>query len=82
MRTDQPSQPGREPVLALPMACGRTTRGNPAYFPQAEHGGKTLYFCTESCLHAFASDPDRFYPAHRRARQPRGPAKDGPCPCE
>jgi YHS domain-containing protein len=48
------------------MACGRSVAGDPAYLPQAEYGGRAVYFCTEFCLRAFQSDPERFYSAHSR----------------
>ncbi len=48
------------------MVCGRTTRGDPVYFPAASFRGRIIYFCTESCLGAFRADPDRFYAAHRK----------------
>jgi hypothetical protein len=44
--------------------CKRVFRANPDYFPSAEYHGKTIYFCTESCLQAFLADPERFYCAH------------------
>jgi len=44
--------------------CKRVFHADPTYFPQAEHNGKTIYFCTESCLDAFRADPERFYCAH------------------
>lgn len=48
--------------------CGRIFRDtDPTYFPRAEYRGRTIYFCTESCLGAFLANPDDFYKAHRNA---------------
>jgi YHS domain-containing protein len=48
--------------------CGRIFRNtDPQYFPRAEYRGRTIYFCTESCLGAFQADPKRFYAAHRKS---------------
>jgi YHS domain-containing protein len=48
--------------------CGRIFRDtDPQYFPRAQHRGRTIYFCTESCLGAFLADPDIFYKAHRKS---------------
>lgn len=48
--------------------CGRIFHNtDPQYFPRAEYRGRTIYFCTESCLGAFRSDPKRFYAAHRKS---------------
>ena len=69
MKTE-PTSP--EPLAALPMVCGRTVTGDAAFFPQAEHSGKRLYFCTEYCLRAFHSDPDRFTAAHARQGEASG----------
>ena len=48
--------------------CHRTLSGDLDYYPQAEHQGRTIYFCTEYCLRAFLADPERFYPAHSKRR--------------
>jgi YHS domain-containing protein len=48
--------------------CGRVLHNtDPQYFPQAEYHGRTIIFCTESCLGAFLADPQRFYFAHRKS---------------
>jgi len=48
--------------------CGRIFHHtDPRYFPRAEYRGRMIYFCTESCLGAFQSDPKRFYVAHRKS---------------
>ena len=44
--------------------CKRVFRANPGYFPSAAYHGKTIFFCTETCLDAFLADPERFYCAH------------------
>jgi YHS domain-containing protein len=48
------------------MVCGRCITGDPDYFPQAEYRGRMVYFCTDFCLNAFVSDPDRFISVHRK----------------
>jgi YHS domain-containing protein len=48
--------------------CGRIFYDtDPQYFPSSEYRGRTIYFCTESCLGAFRADPERFYRAHRNS---------------
>ncbi len=48
--------------------CGRIFHNTDLqYFPRAEYRAWTIYFCTESCLGAFQSDPKRFYAAHRKS---------------
>ncbi len=65
--------------------CKRVFHADSTYYPRAQYRGKTIYFCTESCLGAFLADPDRFYIAHsstgtqkeakkRRTRSMPGPA--------
>ena len=50
--------------------CGRIFRDtDPAYFPRAEYRGRTILFCTESCLGAFLADPDIFYKVHRNSEK-------------
>jgi YHS domain-containing protein len=50
--------------------CGRIFRdADPAYFPRAIYRGRTIYFCTESCLGAFLADPDVFYKVHRNSEK-------------
>ncbi|MFL7870538.1 MAG: YHS domain-containing protein, partial [Anaerolineales bacterium] len=44
--------------------CKRVFQADANYFPQVEYHGKTIYFCTESCLNAFLADPERFYCTH------------------
>lgn len=47
--------------------CGRTfLNADPQYFPQAQYRGRTMYFCTDSCLNAFLADPQPFCKAHRK----------------
>ncbi|GAB4420469.1 MAG: hypothetical protein Kow002_08830 [Anaerolineales bacterium] len=45
--------------------CGRKIHADVRYFPKTEHKGRTLIFCTDSCLNAFKADPEKFYQAHR-----------------
>ncbi len=53
--------------------CGRVFHNtDPQYFPRAEYRGRTIYFCTNSCLAAFLSDTQRFYKAHRKSAHKTG----------
>jgi YHS domain-containing protein len=48
--------------------CGRIFNNtDPRYFPRTEFRGRTIYFCTDSCLGAFQADPERFYRTHRNS---------------
>ena len=50
--------------------CGRKFGdSDPQYFPSAPYRGRTLKFCTESCLGAFLADPDIFYKVHRNSEK-------------
>jgi len=40
-------------------ACGGTLK-DPSNYPSAIYRGKRIYFCLQSCLRVFESDPDRF----------------------
>jgi len=49
--------------------CGRILQDtDPQYFPRAQYHGRTIYFCTESCLGAFLDDPEIFYKVHRKSK--------------
>ncbi len=67
------AMPDRSPLVSVRSTrfitlCGRIFHNtDPRYFPRAAFRGRTLYFCTESCLGAFVADPERFYRAHRRS---------------
>jgi YHS domain-containing protein len=53
--------------------CGRIFRDtDPGYFPRANYRGRTIYFCTETCLDAFMADPDLFYKMHRNSEKKMG----------
>jgi hypothetical protein len=50
--------------------CGRVFRdADPKYFPSAQYRGRTIRFCTESCLGAFLADPNIFYKVHRNSEK-------------
>jgi YHS domain-containing protein len=50
--------------------CGRILHDiDPQYFPRAQYRGRTIYFCTESCLGAFLADPEIFYRVHRKSNK-------------
>lgn len=50
--------------------CGRFLRDtDPQYFPRTQYRGRTIFFCTESCLSAFLADPDIFYKVHRKSKK-------------
>lgn len=43
----------------------------PENYYRAEYQGRAIYFCTEFCLESFRADPERFYIAHSRRKDPR-----------
>ena len=59
----------RDSFVAL---CGRVFRSDPEFFPQAEFRGRTIYLCTDTCLGAFLSDPERFVAAHKKKYTAKG----------
>lgn len=68
---DTPPLPNtHDPVLEhrdFVTLCGRIFReANPIYFPTIQYRGRTIYLCTEACLHAMQADPEGFYRAHRK----------------
>ena len=61
---------GQKKTKQFVTLCGRVFRDtDPAYFPRAEYKGRTVYFCTDSCLGAFLADPDLFYKVHRNSEK-------------
>ena len=50
------------------MVCNRRMTVHPDYAIHADYQGRTIYFCTESCLNAFRADPERFYCAHSKPK--------------
>jgi len=49
--------------------CGMTTDSAESYLAY-EHQGKTIYFCSESCLKKFKSDPEKYSPRHSEKSGP------------
>ncbi len=48
------------------MLCGRRMTVHPDYAIRVDYQGRSIYFCTESCLNAFKADPVRFSCAHSK----------------
>jgi YHS domain-containing protein len=68
-KTAAPIQKNTRPQRFVTL-CGRIFRDtDPQYFPRTEYRGRTIYFCTESCLGAFLADPELFYKVHRNAEK-------------
>ncbi|MBP6176970.1 MAG: hypothetical protein KA473_01195 [Anaerolineales bacterium] len=64
------AEQGTGTVRQFVTLCGRIFNNtDPQYFPRAQYRGRTIYLCTDSCLGAFLSDPDRFYKAHRNSEK-------------
>ena len=45
-----------------------------------EHGGKTYYFCSKHCLHAFKADPDKYLAKAAPAPEPAPAGAQYTCP--
>jgi hypothetical protein len=57
-------------VKKFVVLCGRVFRdSDPKYFPSASYRGRTIRFCTDSCLGAFLADVDLFYKVHRNSEK-------------
>ena len=57
-----------KPYRRFVTLCGRIFRDTDShYFPSANHRGRLIRFCTDSCLGAFLADPDLFYKVHRNS---------------
>lgn len=66
----QPAARSRSRRQRFVTLCGRIFRDtDPQYYPRAEYRGRTILFCTESCLGAFLADPDIFYKVHRNSEK-------------
>ncbi len=65
--TAETKQASRDSFVTI---CGRVFHADPRYFPTAQYRGRTIYMCTDSCLGAFLSDPDRFVAAHKKKPSP------------
>lgn len=57
--------------------CKRVLTADPFYFPQADYRGKTIFFCTETCLGAFLADPDVFYRVHPNSEKAKDHVETG-----
>ena len=57
----------KSPRPSFVALCGRVFRSDPEFFPQAEYRGRTIYLCTDACLGAYLSDPERFVAAHKKS---------------
>jgi len=73
VESDAQSVPGDQKLLThrkFVTLCGRIfLDADPQYFPHAQYHGRTIYFCTESCLGAFLDDPEIFYKVHRKSQK-------------
>jgi len=70
MSDPSPSDPAN-PEKVQGLVCGRNMTTLPENYYRAEYQGRIIYFCTEFCLESFKADPDRFYIAHSRKKDPR-----------
>ena len=59
------------PEAPASLVCGRVMTIPPENYYRAEYQGRAIYFCTEFCLESFKADPERFYYAHSRRKDPR-----------
>ena len=57
------------PVEVLDPVCGMTISPEDAV-GHVDHGGRTYYFCNQSCLERFRAEPDAFL-----GERPSAPAK-------
>ena len=66
--TTRPAVERKQKPAKFVTLCGRIfINTDPQYFPSATYRGRTIRFCTESCLGAFLADPDLFYRMHRNS---------------
>ena len=69
---DQTSPSQSQPAAApASLVCGRVMTIPAENYYRAEYQGRAIYFCTEFCLESFRADPERFYNAHSRRKDPR-----------
>src|SRR5262249_59492595 len=76
--------------MALDPVCGMTVDPGTAA-GQHEHEGRTYYFCSQHCLHAFKADPATFLSGKKKPEQIHGAqytcpmhpeiVRDGPADC-
>jgi YHS domain-containing protein len=53
------TQPVLVPIEGILTVCGGKIE-DPEKYPSAVFRGERVFFCAESCLKAFESDPERF----------------------
>jgi len=53
----RPTRRPRIPMAATDPVCGMNVERTG---PRTEHGGVTVWFCSDGCRREFLSDPDRF----------------------
>jgi Cu+-exporting ATPase len=64
--------------MAIDPVCGMTVEPATAA-GQSDYKGKTYYFCSQHCVHAFRADPEKYLDAGRFSLgKPREPAAAGP----
>src|SRR3982074_2457068 len=67
-------------VMALDPVCGMTV--DPAKAAgRVEHKGKTYFFCSKHCAHAFSADPDRFLKKDSSRKEPKAESKGAKYTC-
>ena len=71
--------PTGAPAQVLDPVCGMTIAPEDAV-GHVEHGGKTYYFCSESCLDQFRADPRRFLDEKPRDAAPAPAGVEYTCP--
>jgi len=67
MSKTKTTQTAKSKPTSFVTLCGRVFQSDPAYFPKAQYRGRTIHFCTQVCLDAYLSDPERFVAAHKKS---------------
>ena len=69
--TTETQKTARDSFVAI---CGRVFHADSDFFPQAEYRGHAIFLCTDACLGAYLSDPNRFVAAHKKKYEKKGEA--------
>jgi P-type Cu+ transporter len=73
--------PAGAPTEVVDPVCGMTIAPEDA-IGHVEHGGRTYYFCAQSCLERFREDPERFLRTEESPVSPADLRREYTCPMD
>jgi Cu+-exporting ATPase len=73
--------PAGAPAEVVDPVCGMTISLEDAV-GHIDHGGRTYYFCAQSCMDRFRADPEHFLHPENRPAAPADPEREYTCPMD